>query len=240
MKFIRTNSYEEASLEAAKIFAAQIKAKPDSVIGLATGSTPLGLYAELARLCDAGEIDCARLTTVNLDEYYPIAPDHPQSYRYFMNKNLFHHINIDPKNTFVPDGTAADPAAACRAYDENIEAHGGIDLQLLGIGVNGHIGFNEPADELVAGTHVTDLTESTIRANSRFFESEDEVPKRAMTMGMANILHARKIVMIVCGANKREALADLLDDRITPHNPATLLKLHTDVTVICDNEAYPG
>ena len=240
MRFITGTDYEEVSLEAAKIFAEQIKAKPDSVLGLATGSTPLGMYRELIRLYKAGELDFSRLTTVNLDEYYPLAPDHPQSYRYFMNENLFNHINIDPARTYVPDGLAVEPAAACAAYDMQIERLGGIDLQLLGIGENGHIAFNEPADELVAGTHITDLTESTIRANSRFFESEADVPRKAMTMGMGSILHARRIVLIACGKNKHEAVAALQGGRVTPHIPATLLKLHPDVTVICDKEAFLG
>lgn len=240
MRFITGTDYEEVSLEAAKIFAEVIKEKPDGVLGLATGSTPLGMYRELVRLFQAGELDFSRMTTVNLDEYYPLAPDHPQSYRYFMNENLFNHINVDKSRTHVPDGMASDPEAACKAYDMMIERLGGIDIQLLGIGENGHIAFNEPADELVAGTHITDLTESTIRANSRFFESEADVPRRAMTMGMGSILRARKIVLIACGKNKHEAVAALLNDRVTPHVPATLLKLHPDVTVICDKEAFLG
>ena len=240
MRFITGSSYEEVSQEAAKIFAEVIKEKPDGVLGLATGSTPLGMYRELIRLYEAGELDFSRLTTVNLDEYYPLAPDHPQSYRYFMNTNLFDHINIDKARTFVPDGLAKEPVVACAAYDMMIERMGGIDIQLLGIGENGHIAFNEPADELVAGTHLTDLTESTIRANSRFFESEADVPRRAMTMGMGSILHARKIVLIACGKNKHAAVELLKGDKITPQCPASLLKLHSDVTIICDKEAFLG
>ena len=175
-----------------------------------------------------------------LDEYYPLAPDHPQSYRYFMNTNLFDHVNIDKARTFVPDGLAAEPVVACAAYDMMIDRMGGIDIQLLGIGENGHIAFNEPADELIAGTHLTDLTESTIRANSRFFESEADVPRRAMTMGIGSIMHARKIVLIACGKNKHAAVELLKGDKITPHCPATLLKLHPDVTVLCDKEAFLG
>lgn len=239
MKFIVCKNYDEVSRRAGEMFAEQIRSNPRSVLGLATGSTPLGLYAYLAEQCKAG-LDFSALTTVNLDEYYPIAPDHSQSYRYFMNENLFRHVNIDLARTFVPNGLTEDPAAEGAAYDARIRELGGIDLQLLGIGQNGHIAFNEPEDALVVGTHATDLTESTIRANSRFFASEDEVPRRAITMGMGSILSARRIVMLVCGKNKHEALVALQNDRITTACPATLLKLHPDVTVFCDEEAVEG
>ncbi len=240
MRVIVCENYEEMSKAAARIFAAQIQLHPDCVLGLATGSTPVGMYRELTRLCDAGEIDFSNITTYNLDEYYPISPDNSQSYRYFMNDNLFDHVNIDKARTHVPNGMAADPAVECAEYDRQIKAAGGIDLQLLGIGVNGHIAFNEPDDELIAGTHVTSLTDSTIEANSRFFASRDEVPTKALTMGMQSILGARKIVLLANGAGKHAAVAKLLDDTITTQMPATLLKVHPDVTLICDRAAYEG
>lgn len=240
MEFLVCNTYEEVSQEAARIFEAQLKAKPDSVLGLATGSTPLGLYRELIRAHECGGLDFSRVTTVNLDEYYPIEPTHEQSYRYFMDKNLFDHINIDKNNTFVPNGKAADPAAESVAYDERIKRLGGIDLQLLGIGENGHIGFNEPGAALHASTHVEVLTESTRNANARFFASIDEVPTHAITTGMAGILTARKIVLLACGKNKHAVVQAMLDDTVTTQIPATLLKCHPDVLFLCDNAAYKG
>lgn len=240
MRVIVCENYEEMSKVGARIFAAQMTLKPDSILGLATGSTPVGLYRELIRMNKAGEIDFSPITTFNLDEYYPISPDNNQSYRYFMNENLFDHVNIDKSATHVPNGMAADPETEGVEYDKAIQAAGGIDLQLLGIGINGHIAFNEPDDELIVGTHVTGLTESTIEANSRFFASRDEVPTRALTMGMASILSAKKIVIMANGANKHEAVKKLLDNTITTKNPATLLKVHPDVTLICDRAAYEG
>ncbi|MBQ8351499.1 MAG: glucosamine-6-phosphate deaminase [Clostridia bacterium] len=240
MNFLVCNTYEEVSQEAAKIFEAQLKAKPDSVLGLATGSTPLGLYRELIRAYQCGGVDFSRVTSINLDEYYPIEPTHEQSYRYFMDTNLFNHININKENTFVPNGKAADPAAESVAYDERVKRLGGIDLQLLGIGENGHIGFNEPSEQLHAGTHVEVLTESTRQANSRFFASLDEVPTHAITMGMTSILTARKIVLLACGKNKHDVVMAMLDDKITTSIPATLLKCHPDMTLLCDNAAFKG
>lgn len=240
MRVIVCENYEMLSKTAARLMAAQVLLNPQSVLGLATGSTPLGLYGELCRMYRDGEIDFSGITTFNLDEYYPISPENPQSYRYFMNVNLFDHINIDRARTHVPSGAAKDPAAECQAYDRMIREAGGIDLQLLGIGLNGHIGFNEPDGILITGTHVTNLTESTIEANSRFFESRDEVPVQAITMGMETILHARKILLLAGGANKHPAVKQLLDHAITTRMPATLLKLHPDVTLICDREAYEG
>ncbi|MGM9646841.1 MAG: glucosamine-6-phosphate deaminase [Eubacteriales bacterium] len=240
MRVIVCENYEEMSKAGARIFAAHILLYPEAVLGLATGSTPVGLYRELVKLCEAGEIDFSGITTFNLDEYYPISPENPQSYRYFMNENLFDHVNIDKSRTHVPNGMAADSVAECAGYDQQIKAAGGIDLQLLGIGLNGHIGFNEPDGILTTGTHVTELTESTIEANSRFFESREEVPTRALTMGMETILHARKIVLLANGAAKHPAVKQLLDHTITTHMPATLLKVHPDVTLICDRAAYEG
>ena len=240
MKFLVCNTYEEVSQEAAKIFEEQIKCKPNSVLGLATGSTPLGLYRELARACAMGGLDFSAVTTINLDEYYPIEPTHEQSYRYFMNENLFKHINIDLARTFVPDGKAANPEDESVAYDERIKRLGGIDLQLLGIGENGHIGFNEPSDALRADTHVEVLTESTRKANARFFASIDEVPTHAITTGMAGILTAKKIVLLACGKNKHDVVAAMLNKEITTKIPATLLKCHPDLTLLCDAEAFRG
>lgn len=239
MKLIVCKDYEEASQEAAKIFEAQINAKPDSVLCLATGSTPLGLYRELARANQAGGVDFSDVKTVNLDEYWGLEPTHPQSYRYFMDTNFFNHINIKKENTHVPGGTGI-AGHECAKYDDLIEKLGGIDLALLGSGLNGHIGFNEPAETLCARTHVTDLTESTIEANSRFFEKKEDVPTKAVTMGMGNILCARKIVIIITGEEKRPIVKAMIDKEfsVTTQIPATFLKLHPDVTLICDRAAF--
>ena len=237
MRIIKTKDYEEMSLRAAEILAAQVVMKPDCVLGLATGSSPVGLYQRLIGWHEEGVLDFGRVTTVNLDEYRGLAPEHPQSYRYFMNSNLFDHINIDKKRTFVPDGIASDPAAACASYDRKIKDLGGQDIQLLGLGQNGHIGFNEPADSFPVGTHVVSLTESTIEANKRFFASREEVPKEAITMGIANILEARKIVLIANGNEKALAVAEAFFGPVTPKVPASILQLHPDVVVICDQEA---
>jgi glucosamine-6-phosphate deaminase len=185
-------------------------------------------------------VDFAKVTTVNLDEYYPISPEHPQSYRYFMNDNLFNHINIPIENTHVPNGAAENAAIACTTYDRLIEQVGGIDLALLGGGNNGHIAFNEPGETLTVGTHRETLTENTREANSRFFDSMDEVPTHALTMGMGNILSANKIVILATGKAKADAVKAMLDDKITTNCPATLLKVHKDVTLICDRAAFEG
>lgn len=232
--------YEEASRLAAEVLAGVIREKPDGVLGLATGSTPEGVYRVLVRLYEEGRLDFSLLHTVNLDEYQGLAPTHPQSYRAFMQAHLFDHVNIRPENTYVPDGLCADPAAEGRAYDARIEALGGIDLQLLGVGQNGHIGFNEPGEYLIAPTHLTPLTDSTITANARFFDSRADVPTHALTMGMASIMRARRILLMMCGKNKHAAYRALLDDRITTEWPVTLLKMHPDVLVICDREAMEG
>ncbi len=240
MKIIVCNSYEEMSAVAGKLYVDLLTQKPDAVLGFATGSTPLGLYQFLAEQNKAGVIDFAKVTTFNLDEYYPMDPAHDQSYRYFMNKNLFDNINIDKANTFVPDGTAEDVEQVGIAYDKAIDAKGGIDLQLLGVGRNGHIGFNEPDTALVAGTHVTDLTDDTIDANARFFEKKEDVPTKAVTMGMGTIMKARQIVCIISGANKNDVIKALQNDLVTTDCPATFLKLHPNVTILCDKEAYEG
>lgn len=235
MKVIIAKDYAELSRLAADIVGGVVKEKPDCLIGLATGSSPVGLYKELIRRNKAGELDFSRVRTVNLDEYVGLAPEHPQSYRYFMNVNLFDHINIDKKNTAVPDGLCEDPAAFGIAYDEKIEKAGGIDVQVLGIGPDGHIGFNEPGEFLTAHTHEEKLQESTIDANARFFADRNDVPRTAITMGMMPIMQAKKIVLVANGENKKKVLFEAIDGKITPKNPASLLQLHPDVTIIfCD------
>lgn len=226
------------SKAAAKITASQIILKPDSVLGLATGSTPVGMYRILSEMNSAGEIDFSEVKSFNLDEYYPIKASNEQSYRYFMNENLFSKVNIDMKNTHVPNGTASDPEGECRQYEELIKQSGGIDLQILGIGQNGHIGFNEPSASLNSQTHLTELTPSTINANSRFFASADEVPKKAITMGIGTILRAKKIILLASGANKHRVVSELLNGGINTDIPASMLKLHSDVVLICDKDAY--
>lgn len=240
MRIIVCNDYDTMSEKGAKMFASQLTLKPDSVLGFATGSTPIGLYDCLAKLCAEGEVDFSEATAFNLDEYYPISPDNPQSYRYFMNKHLFNRINIKKENTHVPNGMCSDPDAECAKYEAMIEEKGGIDIQLLGIGRNGHIGFNEPDETLNSVTHITGLTESTIEANSRFFDNIKDVPTKALTMGIATILKSRKIVMLVSGKEKHAALRELLNDEVTTDNPATMLKVHPDVVVICDKAAFDG
>lgn len=240
MKIIVCKNYAEMSAESAKIVAEQIKNKPNSVLGLATGSTPEGMYACLAAMHRDEKLDFSRVTSVNLDEYYPISPDNAQSYRYFMNFNLFDKVNIDKSNTYVPDGTTDDPEKFCVDYEKLIEDLGGIDLQVLGIGRNAHIGFNEPGDILYPDTHLTELTPSTIEANSRFFASVDDVPKHALTMGMASILRAKKIIVLASGSEKHSAVLKLLGNTLETKYPATMLALHNDVTLVCDNAAYNG
>ncbi len=240
MRIILCKNYEEISKEAAKLVAGLISLKPDCVLGLATGSTPVGMYENLAEMNKNGEIDFSNVTSYNLDEYYPISPDNDQSYRYFMNVNLFDKVNIDKKNTYVPSGETTNPDEECKNYDKLVDSLGGADIQILGIGQNGHIGFNEPDKFLDANTHVTGLTESTIQANSRFFEKIEDVPTQAITMGIGTILKAKKIVLLASGKNKHAAVKQLLDSSITTENPATMLKVHPDVVLICDNEAYYG
>ena len=209
-------------------------------MGLATGSTPIGTYDKLVELYNNGKIDFSNVTTFNLDEYYPLAPDNDQSYRYFMNEHLFNKVNIPIENTNVINGLAEDPEVECAAFDAKIDATNGIDLQLLGVGINGHIGFNEPDDALITGTHMTDLTESTIQANSRFFNDISEVPTKALTMGIASILKSKKIVILANGKNKHNAVMEMLNNEIKTSVPATMLKVHPDVVLICDKEAYNG
>lgn len=238
MRVILCDNYEEVSKAATKLVESQINLKPNCVLGLATGSTPVGMYKMLIEKCKDGELDFSKVTTFNLDEYYPISRDNNQSYYYFMNENLFDEINIKKENIHIPNGEAKDVEAECEEYEKMIEEAGGIDLQILGIGQNGHIGFNEPDENLNSKTHVTGLTESTIKANSRFFDSIEDVPTKALTMGIATILKSRKIILMACGIEKSDAVAELLTDDIKTDNPATMLKVHPDVVLICDKDAY--
>ena len=232
MKLIRTKTYEELSRICADLIADVVTAKPDCVLGLATGSSPIGTYDELVRRYENGTLDFSAVRSVNLDEYVGLDGTHEQSYRYFMDTHLFNRVNIDKKNTYVPSGLVDDPAAHGAWYDENIVALGGIDLQLLGIGLDGHIGFNEPSDHFVAATHLETLDPSTIEANARFFASKEEVPTSAITMGMKSIMQARSIVLVASGKKKEEILMRAFEGDITPAGPASILQLHPNVTVI--------
>lgn len=237
MKVIITVNYDEMSKKAAEIVKKQIKEKHNTVLGLATGSTPLGMYKHLIEMYKRGEIDFSNVITFNLDEYIGLSPDHPQSYHYFMFHNFFNHINIKKENVHIPNGIAEDLEEECRKYEEEIEKAGGIDLQILGIGVNGHIGFNEPEESIETKTHVVTLTEDTINANKRFFKSAEEVPRKAITMGLGSIMKAKKIVLLASGKNKAEAIKETIKGQLTTKVPATVLALHPDVTIIIDKEA---
>ncbi len=237
MKIIRAKDYDDMSRKAANIIAAQIITKPDCVLGLATGSTPIGTYKELVAAYENGDLDFSQITTVNLDEYKGITKDNDQSYYYFMNDNLFSKVNIRKDCTFLPDGMEPDSKKACEEYDKIVEQVGGQDLQLLGLGHNGHIGFNEPSDVFKAGTHCVDLTESTIKANQRFFASYDDVPKQAYTMGIKTIMAAKKILVVVSGKDKAEILKEVVNGPITPKVQASVLQLHDDVIIVADEDA---
>ena len=226
------------SRKAADILAASLIMKPGCVFGLATGDSPLGTYGLLADWYGGGDLDFSRASAFNLDEYRGLGPDSDQSYRYFMERNLFSKINIKQENRFIPDGLAADPRAECARYEAAIEGCGGIDIQLLGIGLNGHIGFNEPAGEFCKDTHLTDLTESTIEANSRFFERREDVPIQAYTMGICTIMRARKILLIVSGERKAEIVERAFFGAVAPEVPASILQFHNDVTIIGDDGAF--
>jgi glucosamine-6-phosphate deaminase len=236
MNFITVKSYDELSVKAANIIASQIIMKPNCVLGLATGSSPVGTYKELIKKCNAGELDFSTVTSVNLDEYIGLDGTHDQSYRYFMQTNFFDHINIRKENTYVPNGCADDLEKEGAEYDARIEAFGGIDLQLLGIGLDGHIGFNEPAPIFEKATHVVDLHESTIKANARFFEKESDVPRQAITMGMGAIMQAKKVLLIANGKSKKEIVQRAFFGPITPEVPASILQLHPDLTVVFSEE----
>lgn len=237
MKIIKAKDYEDMSRKAANIISAQVILKPDCVLGLATGSTPIGAYKQLAAWYEKGDVDFAEVSTYNLDEYRGLSHDDPQSYHYFMRENFFDHINIDLNNTHVPDGSNPDAATACSEYDKIVAAAGYPDLQLLGIGNNGHIGFNEPDTVFHKGTHVVDLTDSTIDANKRFFASRDEVPKQAITLGMGGIMRAKKVLLLAFGKGKAEAVRAMVNGEIDPKVPASILQLHADVTMLLDADA---
>lgn len=237
MKLIKAKDYQDMSRKAANIISAQIIMKPNCVLGLATGSSPVGTYKQLIEWYNKGDLDFSEVTSVNLDEYKNLPRENEQSYYYFMHDNLFDHVNIDPERTFLPNGMEPDSAKECARYDEVIRATGGVDLQLLGLGHNGHIGFNEPGDAFEKGTHCVDLTERTIEANKRFFDSIDDVPKQAYTMGIKNIMMARKILLVVSGESKAEALQKTLYGPVTPQHPASILQMHPDVTIVADEAA---
>lgn len=238
MRVYQASDYAALSRRAADIIAAQIILKPDCVLGLATGSSPIGTYQELIARCEKGELDFSQVTTVNLDEYQGLPVTHDQSYRYFMNDNLFLHVNIDMGKTNVPNGMAEDVEAECKRYDALVQSLGCADLQLLGMGHDGHIAFNEPCDHFPRGTHLVELDPMTLEANARFFDNDPaKVPHRAMTMGIGTIMSARKILMIVSGSDKSAMLAKALLGPITPMVPASALQLHSDVTVVADTAA---
>ncbi|MBO5008156.1 MAG: glucosamine-6-phosphate deaminase [Clostridia bacterium] len=232
MKFITVDSYEKLSRMTANMICAEVISKPNAVLGLATGSSPLGTYAKMIEYNKNGDVDFSEVTSVNLDEYVGLDGSNDQSYRYFMDTNLFSQINIDPKKTFVPNGCAEDLAKEGENYDNFIKELGGIDIQLLGIGLDGHIGFNEPDDVFIKETHEVALDPSTIEANARFFEKEEDVPRTAITMGMMSIMQAKKVVLIANGKNKKEIVEKAVYGPITPQVPASILQLHPDVTVI--------
>ena len=236
MKFITVQNYDQMSRQAANIISAQVIMKPQSVLGLATGSSPLGTYRQLIEWYKKGDLDFSAVTSVNLDEYIGLDGEHDQSYRYFMQTNFFDHINIRRENTFVPNGCADDLAKEGADYDARIESLGGIDLQLLGIGLDGHIGFNEPAPIFEKATHVVDLHESTIKANARFFENESDVPRQAITMGMGAIMQAKKVLLIANGKAKKDIVQRAFFGPITPEVPASILQLHPDLTVVFSEE----
>lgn len=237
MKIIRTKDYRDMSRKAANIISAQMILKDDSVLGLATGSTPIGTYDQLVDWYKKGDLDFSKITTVNLDEYKGLPKENDQSYWYFMNKNLFSRVNIRSDYHFLPDGTNLDSENECKRYEKLIDSLGGIDLQLLGLGHNGHIGFNEPCDSFPQDVHVVDLTESTIEANKRFFASADDVPKQAYTMGVGTILRAKMILLVVSGKDKAEALDAVVNGPITPQVPGSVLRLHPNVIIVADEDA---
>jgi len=229
--------YQDISERAAQVIAAELLMKPDMVLGLATGSSPIGIYEQLVKWYKEGKIDFSQVTSVNLDEYKGLSPENNQSYRYFMNHHLFNHVNINIERTHVPNGLELDSEKACREYDELLEKLGGIDLQVLGIGPNGHIGFNEPDKEFCKGTHCVQLAESTIMANARFFKSPEEVPTEAYSMGIKDIMYARKIIVIATGEQKAQALHDTICGPITPYVPGSILQLHKQVAIFADEAA---
>lgn len=237
MRIIRTKNYDEMSRKAAAIIAAQVIHKPDCVLGLATGGTPVGTYKNLVEWYKSGDLDFSEVSTVNLDEYRGLPREHRESYWSFMHRNLFDHVNIPKDRINLPDGTNMDAEAECKRYDAVIASLGGVDLQLLGIGHDGHIGFNEPSDAFDMGTHCVDLTEETIEANKRFFASRDEVPRQAYTMGTHTIMSARKVLMIVSGKDKAGIIKKAFFGPVTPHVPASILQMHPNFVLVADEDA---
>ena len=237
MRIIRTKNYEEMSRKAAAIISAQVLMKPDCVLGLATGGTPVGTYEQIVEWYNNGDLDFSEVTSVNLDEYRGLPREHKESYWSFMHRNLFDHVNIKVSNINLPDGNNMDAEAECARYDAVIERVGGVDLQLLGIGHDGHIGFNEPSDAFDLGTHCVELTDETIDANQRFFDSRDEVPREAYTMGTRTIMNARKVLMVVSGKDKAEIVKKAFFGPVTPQVPASILQMHPDFTLVADEEA---
>ena len=237
MNIYKAKNYEDMSRKAANILSAQIIMKPNCVLGLATGSTPIGIYKQLIDRYEKGDLDFSQVTTVNLDEYKGLEKENKQSYHYFMNKNLFSHININPNHTHIPNGMEEDSKKECSRYEQLIQNLGGVDLQLLGLGHNGHIGFNEPDQIFYKETHCVDLQESTIKANQRFFDCIDSVPKQAYTMGIKTIVQARKIVVVVSGKDKAEIVKKAFFGPVTPLVPASILQMHNDVTLVGDEDA---
>lgn len=237
MEIIRAKNYDEMSAAAAKLIIDLINSKNNCVLGLATGSTPIATYKHIISAYENNEVDFSNVTSVNLDEYKGLSPQNEQSYRYFMNTHLFDHINIDKAKTYIPNGLEPDGEKACKDYDDIIAKTGGIDLQILGMGNNGHIGFNEPDEYFPSTTHVVDLAESTIQANSRFFDSIDDVPNQAYTMGIQTIMNAKQIIVLVSGKTKANIVKEAFYGPITPKIPASILQLHNHVVLIGDEEA---
>nr|WP_025774377.1 glucosamine-6-phosphate deaminase [Clostridium botulinum] len=237
MRIIVVDNYEEMSKKAAAMVASQVILKPDSVIGLATGDTPIGMYKEIINIYKNQKMDFSKVRTFNLDEYYGLNRENPQSYYYYMINNLFNHVNIDKNNINIPNGMADKIEIECKEYERKIDKVGGIDLQILGIGVNGHIGFNEPDTSFESETHLVNLDEKTIESNSRFFSSKDQVPTKAISMGIRTIMHSKKIILLACGQNKADAIFKAIEEKITPNIPASILQLHKDVVVIVDRKA---
>ena len=237
MKIYKAKDYKDMSRKAANIISAQVIMKPNCVLGLATGSTPIGTYDQLVEWYNKGDLDFSEVTTVNLDEYKGLPRTNDQSYYYFMHQHLFDRVNIDPERTNVPNGMEPDAEKECGRYEELIRSLGGVDLQLLGLGHNGHIGFNEPGEAFEKETHCVDLTESTIEANKRFFASADDVPKQAYTMGIKTVMQAKKILIVVNGENKADIVERAFFGPVTPEVPASILQLHNDVTLVGDEAA---
>ena len=237
MKIYKAKDYKDMSRKAANIISAQVIMKPNCVLGLATGSTPIGTYDQLVEWYNKGDLDFSEVTTVNLDEYKGLPRTNDQSYYYFMHQHLFDRVNIDPERTNVPNGMEPDAEKECGRYEELIRSLGCVDLQLLGLGHNGHIGFNEPGEAFEKETHCVDLTESTIEANKRFFASADDVPKQAYTMGIKTIMQAKKILIVVNGENKADIVERAFFGPVTPEVPASILQLHNDVTLVGDEAA---